>query len=358
MDRFASGMIAALCLFGVGLYVAFGAGVAGAREQIRVVGSSTVFPFAAAVAEQFGRSSAFRTPVVESTGSGGGLKRFCAGVGLSHPDVANVSRRIKASEVDRCVRNGVSEIVEIKFGFDGIVLANSKKSKRMSPRVHEGAHLPSAREAGSDRRCARRRTPTRRGATSIRRCRDARNRGVGSASDLGHARRIRRAGDGIGWQRSRSRCSRRSRSEDKSTFKRRSHTRCARTVKLHRSAARERQPDRAEARGSNPDALGIFGFSFLDQNTDSVQASIVEGVEPTFEHIAAGDYGVSRSLYFYVKKAHVGLVPGLEAYIAEFTSDRAAGEDGYLMDKGLIPLSMDDRREVRGNGATLATMRL
>ena len=107
---------------------------------------------------------------------------------------------------------------------------------------------------------------------------------------------------------------------------------------------------------ANPSALGIFGFSFLDQNSEKVQGSIVDGAEPTFENIASGDYGVSRSLFFYVKKAHVDVVPGLREYVAEFTSEKAAGDEGYLADKGLIPLPAEERAAMRESGAALANL--
>jgi ABC-type phosphate transport system substrate-binding protein len=201
------------------------------RDSVSIVGSSTVYPFATVVAERFGRSTAFKTPKVESTGSGGGLKLFCKGVGVNTPDIANASRRIKQSEYDACQDNGVTDIVEALAGYDGIVIANTN-------------------------------------------------------------------------------------------------------------------------------ALGIFGFSFLDENGDKVQGTEVDGVVPTFDSISSGDYPVSRPLYFYIKSAHVGKIPGIAEYAMEFTSSRAMGEDGYLPEKGLIPLSADELQQVQADVKALKRLEM
>ena len=170
---------------------------AAARDQIRIVGSSTVFPFSTAVAESFGRAGGFKTPVVESTGTGGGIQLFCSGAGLDTPDIANASRRIKPAEVEMCAKNGVKDIVEVKIGYDGIVLANSKKHARLEP--HQGADLPGAREAGADRRQARA-EPVQAVERHRSLAAEAQDRGARAAADVGHPRRLRRARDG-GWRR-------------------------------------------------------------------------------------------------------------------------------------------------------------
>ena len=326
-------------ILGAALVFLIGASPAQARDQIRIVGSSTVFPFATAVAEQFGRTTDFRTPVIESTGSGGGLKLFCAGVGTQHPDITNASRRIKASEVESCHGNGVSEIVEVKVGFDGIVIANSKATAPFSL-TKEQIFRALAKEVPVDGKLVANPYATWAevdpslpnvpievlGPPPTSGTRDA----FVELAMEGGAKAIPLLAE--------------LRSADKAAFKAVAHA-----VREDGAYIEAGENDNliVQKLEANPNALGVFGFSFLDQNADRIQGSRVGGVEPTFENIAAGDYGISRSLYFYVKKAHVSVVPGIEEFVAEFTGDAAAGEEGYLADKGLIPLSDDERLAVR-----------
>ncbi len=286
------------------------AGEAAARDQIRIVGSSTVFPFSTAVAEAFGRNTDFPTPVVESTGSGGGLKLFCAGVGVDHPDITNASRRMKKSEFETCQANGVSDITEVVVGFDGIVIANAKSAADFSvtlAQVYEALKAGSAATMWSDVDPS---LPAQKievlGPPPTSGTRDAFEElameGGCKASGAEDCKHIEIRDDGAYIEAG----------ENDNLI----------VAKLE----------------ANPNALGVFGFSFLDQNADKIKGASVDGVEPTFENIASGDYPVSRSLYFYVKKAHVGVIPGIEEYVAEFVSDDATGEDGYLLDRGLIPL--------------------
>ena len=318
-----------------------------ARDQIRIVGSSTVFPFSTAVAEQFGKTTDFPTPVVESTGSGGGLKLFCGGVGLEHPDITNSSRRIKASEVELCATNGVTDIVEVKVGFDGIVIANARASARLSL-TKEQIFRALAKQVPQDGKLVD--NPYQKWsdidpslpATKIEVLGPPPTSGTrdafvelameGGAKSIPMLKALK--------------------DSDKDAFKAAAHS-----IREDGAYVEAGENDNliVQKLEANPNALGIFGFSFLDQNSDRVQGSLVEGVEPTFENIAAGSYGVSRSLYFYVKKAHVGVVPGIEEFITEFTSEKAAGEEGYLADKGLIPLPDAERTAVR-DGATQLTL--
>jgi phosphate transport system substrate-binding protein len=301
-----------------------------ARDQIRIVGSSTVFPFSTAVAEQFGRTTSFPTPVVESTGSGGGLKLFCAGVGLEHPDITNASRRIKESEVALCERNGVSEIVEVKIGYDGIVIANAKQTPQLSLTKEQlfralakqvpvqDKLVPNPYEKWSDIDPSLPDTEIEvLGPPPTSGTRDA----FVELAMEGGAKEIPMLAD--------------LKESDEDAF-----VTVAHSIREDGAYVEAGENDNliVQKLQANPDAVGIFGFSFLDQNTDKVHGSKVGGVEPTFENIASGDYGISRSLYFYVKKAHVGQVPGVKEYVEEFLSEAAAGPDGYLADKGLIPL--------------------
>ncbi len=311
-----------------------------ARDYIQIVGSSTVFPFATAVAEQFGKTTSFKTPVVESTGSGGGFKLFCGGVGVQHVDIANASRRIKASEVDACAAHGVTEIVEVRIGFDGIVLANSKQAPRFSLTKEQifralakqvpidGKLVPNPYAKWSDIDPS---LPGERievlGPPPTSGTRDA----FVELAMEGGARAIPMLAELRG-------------KEGKAAFQAIAHG-----IREDGAYIEAGENDNliVQKLEGNPRAIGIFGFSFLDQNADRLQGSLVGGVEPTFEKIADGEYGVSRSLYFYVKKAHVGIVPGITAYVAEFASERAVGDDGYLADKGLIPLPAAEREAVR-----------
>jgi len=325
-------------------------GSALAGDTIRIVGSSTVFPFSSTVAEQFGRRTAFKTPVVESTGSGGGLKLFCAGDGLDTPDITNASRRIKQSEVALCASHGVSEIVEVQIGYDGIVLANSKKTKPLEVTTEQifralakqvpidGKLVDNPYSKWSDIDPSLPGTKIEvMGPPPTSGTRDAfvELAMEGGAKQVPMLAKLKKS--------------------DKQRFKQIAHTLREDGAYIE---AGENDNLIVQKLGANPNALGIFGFSFLDQNADRVQGSAVDGVQPTFEAIASGEYAVSRSLYFYLKKSHIGKVPGLQEYVAEFTSDRASGEDGYLADKGLIPLPDAQRMAVRKAAASLATLKL
>jgi phosphate transport system substrate-binding protein len=324
---------------------------AAARDYITIVGSSTVFPFATTVAENFGRTTSFKTPKIESTGSGGGLKLFCAGVGVDHPDITNASRRIKASEFDACQENGVKDIVEVKIGYDGIAIANSKESAQLDL-TPKDLFLALAKDvpdpAGGDKLVA---NPYKSWKEVNDALPDAKIEVLGPPPTSGtrdaFAELAMEAGckefDFI----------KAMKSDDKKKYKAVCHG-----VREDGAYVEAGENDNliVQKLQANPVALGIFGFSFLDQNTDKIQGSKVNGVAPTFESIASGDYPVSRSLYFYVKKAHAGTIPGIEEYIAEFTSDKAWGEEGYLADKGLIPLPDDMRAEVAKAAQGMETM--
>lgn len=323
------------------------------RDFISIVGSSTVFPFSKVVAERFGRATDFSTPKVESTGTGGGFKEFCKGVGVSHPDISNASRRIKASEVKMCHGNGVKEIVEVLIGYDGIVLANSIKAKSVeltskdlflalakkvpnpngSPSLVDNPYKtwkdvnPSLPEQKievlgppptSGTRDAFVELAMEGGCKTFDWIKDLKKTNKGRYKEICHI--IREDGSFI--------------------------------------EAGENDNLIVQKLNANPNALGIFGFSFLDQNSDKVRAASIDGEEPTFESIADGLYPVSRPLYFYVKKAHVGVIPGIAEYLAEFTHDKAWGEEGYLSDKGMIPLDDDERTTIGTRVKNLENLQL
>jgi phosphate transport system substrate-binding protein len=321
-----------------GLALVIGAGAAQARDQIRVVGSSTVFPFSTAVAERFGKTTDFKTPVVEATGSGGGLKLFCAGVGVGHPDITNSSRRIKASEVKMCADNGVAEVVEVKFGYDGIVVANSKKTAQYELTLKD-LFLALAKEVpDGEGKLIENPYKTWKDVNPDLPAAKIEVLGPPPTSGTRDAF-VELALEGgcksFDWIKALKK-------SDKNQYKTICHT-----IREDGAYVEAGENDNliVQKLEANPDALGVFGFSFLDQNSDKVQGSKIEGVEPEFELIAEGEYPVSRPLYFYVKKAHVGVVPGIAEFLAEFTSDKAGGEEGYLTDKGLIPMPEDEREE-------------
>lgn len=331
--------------------VGFMAMPAQARDQIRIVGSSTVFPFSTAVAEEFGIITPFRTPVVESTGTGGGMKLFCAGIGTGHPDVTNASRRIKKSEVENCAKNGVTGITEVKIGFDGIVLANSLKAPMASFTLRH-IFLGLAKQVPADETGARLQPNPYKKWSDI----DPALPGVKievlgppptSGTRDAFAELALEGGcktfPGI----------KALKKKDKRTYRALCHS-----IREDGAYVEAGENDNliVQKLESNAAAFGVFGFSFLDQNQDKVQGSLVSGVTPEFENIADGKYPVARSLYFYVKNAHVGIIPGIEAFVAEFTSDNALGEYGYLTDKGLIPLSDEDRKQQTEDAAKMAPL--
>jgi len=322
------------------------------RDYVYVVGSSTVYPFSTVVAERFGRSSEFKTPKVESTGSGGGLKLFCDGVGVDYPDVTNSSRAIKQSEVDTCAANGVTEIVEVKIGYDGIVLANAIGAPAVSvtradlfralakevPGEADGELIENPYATWADVNPA---LPATRievlGPPPTSGTRDA---FVELAMEGGCKT--------VPWIKD-------LKNTDKNRYKSICHT-----IREDGAFVEAGENDNliVQKLEANPDAFGIFGFSFLDQNGEKVKGAKIDGVEPTFDAIADGSYPVSRPLYFYVKKAHVDVIPGLRGFLREFTSERAWGEEGYLSDRGLIPMPDDERSEVAANVKNLKPLTL
>jgi len=310
-----------------------------ARDNIEVVGSSTVFPFSTVVAEAYAKKTGNPAPKVESTGSGGGMKLFCDGTGINTPDITNASRRIKSSELEKCAANGVSP-VEVKVGYDGIAFANSKKGDvfKLTRKdifmalakdvpVKEGDQdklVPNPykmwNEVNADLPAIKIEVL---GPPPTSGTRDA----FAELALEGGCKKI----DWINALKK----------SDSAKYKEICHT-----VREdgHYIEAGENDNLIVQKLEANPNALGIFGFSFLDQNADKVQGSEIDGVAISFDNIAAGDYPVSRPLYFYVKKEHIGTVKGIEEFVAEFTKEDTWGEDGYLADKGMIPMPEEERK--------------
>ena len=324
---------------------------AGGRDYISIVGSSTVYPFATTVAEQFGKTTKFKTPKIESTGSGGGMKLFCAGVGVETPDISNASRRIKSSEYKKCQDNGVKDIVEIKIGYDGIVVANSKKAEQLKL-SRKDLFLALAKDV-----------PDPKGGESVvpnpyKTWKDVNPELPATTIEVLGPPPTSGTRDAFVELAMEGGCKKfdfikAMKKTDSKAYKGICHT-----VREDGAYIEAGENDNliVQKLEANPQSLGIFGFSFLDQNGDKIQGSIVDGQAPTFENIADGKYPVSRPLYFYVKKAHAGVIPGITEFLAEFSSDRAWGEEGYLTEKGLIPAPAEERMKFAADAKALAPL--
>ncbi len=311
-----------------------------ARDEIRIVGSSTVYPFAFKVADDFGRNSDYKSPVLESTGSGGGLKLFCAGIGDEYPDVTNASRAIKDKEKELCANNGVTDIMEVKIGFDGIVLANNLSGPSFNLTRAQlfqavAAQLPNEKgEMVANKNMSWDQIDASLPKAKIEVLGPPPSSGTRDAfvelvmeEACDEFEAIKALKD-----------------SDKNAHKMACTT--VRSDGLYIDAGEDDNliVTKLEA---NPAAVGIFGYSFLSQNPDKIKGAMIENVAPSFEAIADGSYPVSRPLFFYVKLAHNGVIDGLQEYVEAFLSEEAMGEDGYLVDEGLIPLPEEDLEEIR-----------
>lgn len=316
-------------------------GTAEARDQIRVVGSSTVYPFTTVVAEQFGRTTGFKTPVIESTGTGGGFKLFCAGVGVEHADVTNASRAIKKSEWEDCQKNGVTDITEVKIGYDGIVVANSKAAKQVSL-SREQVFKALAKNLVKDGKLVA--NPNQKWSDIDKSLPDVKIEVLGPPPTSGTRDAFVELVMDEGCKKIQGA------KEAGLTGK------ACGAIREDGGYVEAGENDVLIVRKieANRNAFGVFGFSFLDQNADKIQGAKIEGVEPTFDNIADGSYSVSRPLFVYVKKAHVGTIPGMKEFVAEFVSEKAWGMDGYLTDKGLIPMPDAERKKYHDAAMSLA----
>ena len=316
---------------------------ASAADQIRIVGSSTVYPFITASAEQFGKKLKMKTPIVESTGTGGGFKLFCEGTGDSTPSITDASRRIKPDELLTCRKNGVNEITEIKIGYDGIVVANSVKSPKFTLSLKD-LFLALGRKVPS-------KTDPNKLVDNYYQTWDQVNPSLPKQKIAVYG-------------------------PPPTSGTRDSFAELAlESACLHYEAFKIAYPN-SEARkkacglvredgvyieggeddnilvqklGTNPNALGIFGYSFLKENANTVQGSAISGVLPNHDSIADGSYILSRPLYVYVKRAHIGKVTGISEFVNELTSSETIGEYGYLVDRGLIQMPQSELKIVQAD---------
>ena len=326
-----------------------GTGSQTARAGIWAAGSSTVFPFATRVAENFARTSGGAAPRVESLGTGGGIQAFCQGVGPSTPDIANASRQMKASEFDLCQQNGVTDIVEIKIGFDGIVIATARSGNSFNFELNDlyeglakevpGANGQFVANPNTTWNQVNGALPNQRiqvyGPPPTSGTRDAfLELGMTPGAKLVPAAAAVEAADA-------------------DRFEALAHTLREDGVWIDSG---ENDNAIVQTLTRTPGSLGVFGFSFLEQNLDTVKAETIDGVAPTADTIAHGSYPLARSLYIYVKKQHIGVIPGLQQFVQEFMSDGSAGRGGYLQDRGLVPLPADQLTAERAKVQAMTAM--
>jgi phosphate transport system substrate-binding protein len=301
------------------------------RNHIRIVGSSTVYPFVSVIAETFGRNSSYRTPIVEATGTGGGFKLFCSGIGYSYPDFSNASRPIKDSEIKRCASNNIKNIFEIKIGYDGIVIANSTISKKFNLSKSQLFLALASKVPDSSGKLVDNFYKKWNEIDSSLPNLDISIYGPPPTSGTRDAF-VELVMEDVCF-------------DMKHFIKAYPDSNMRKKIcHLIRSdgkfiEAGENDNLIVQKLKSNNDALGIFGFSFLQENKDQIQAAKIDDIEPSFDSIILGSYKISRSLYMYFKGEHLDLVPGMQDFVKEIISDNTIGKDGYLLQKGLIPLS-------------------
>ncbi|MFZ1815358.1 MAG: substrate-binding domain-containing protein [Rhizobiaceae bacterium] len=314
-------------------------GAAQARDQIKIVGSSTVFPYSQAVSEEFANKTGRAAPVLESTGTGGGFKAFCAGLGEEFTDITGASRAIKESEIKLCADNGVTDITEALIGYDGLSIAISRSGvdidlteeqifKALAAELPDGkgGFIANPNKKWSDIEASLPDTEILAfGPPPTSGTRDAfvelvMHDGCNSFAGMKEFKKA----DEKKWNEV---CSR---MRQDGPF----------------VEAGENDNLIVQRLGADPHAVGIFGYSFLYENSDKLKAVKVNSIEPNFDTIADGSYPVARPLFFYVKNAHRDVIPGMKEFLAEYMSEAALGSDGYLAERGLTPLSDEKRMEV------------
>ena len=321
-----------------------------ARDQIRIVGSSTVYPFTTAVAEQFGKSTGMKTPVVESTGTGGGMKLFCSGVGEDTPDFTNASRAIKKGEFEDCAKNGVTEIIELEVGIDGLSVAQSKDATPISL-TKEQLFLALAKEI-PDKDGKLVANPNKTWKDVDASLPDVKIEVLGPPPTSGTRDSFAELVLEVGALKQPGMAD--LKKADAKAFEK-----VWKSIREDGAYVEAGENDNliVQKLTANPNALGIFGFSFVEQNGNDIKDIPIEGVEATYETIADGSYKVARPLYVYAKKQHVGTIPGMAEFMAEYVSDKAIGEDGYLADKGLIALPADRAEATRAAAKDLVVLK-
>lgn len=339
----------------VGLLAAAAAGVviglpwgALARDQIRIVGSSTVYPFTTAVAEQFGKSGAGRTPVVESTGTGGGMKLFCAGVGEGHPDLTNASRAMKKSEFEECQKNGVKDIVEIKVGIDGLTIAQSKAGPPTKLSMAQVFLALAAQVPDKDGKLID--NPHKNWSDIDPSLPNVKIEVLGPPPTSGTRDSFHELFMEAGAKKIDSL---KDLQKDAKAFEK-----VWKSIRKDGAYVEAGENDNVivQKLEANKNAYGIFGFSFLEENTAKLKGVAIDGVDATYDSISSGKYKGARPLFVYVKKQHIGVVPGIDKFVAEYTSNKALSKDGYLARKGLVALPKADLDKVMGDAKSMKVL--
>jgi phosphate transport system substrate-binding protein len=327
------------------------AGPALARDQIRIVGSSTVYPFTTTVAENFGKTSGMKTPVVESTGTGGGMKLFCSGVGEDKPDMTNASRRIKKSEFEDCAKNGVTDIVEVKIGFDGLTIAASKDAPAMKLTKQQIFMALAKQVPDADGKLVD--NPYKMWSDIDASLPAAKIEVLGPPPTSGTRDSFMELAMEPGAAKFKS-------LEELKKSDAKAFEAAWKSMREDGAFVEAGENDNliVQKLQANPAALGIFGFSFLEENASSIKGLEVDGIAPSYETVAAGEYKMARPLYIYVKKQHVGVVPGVAEFVAEYVSDKALGADGYLADKGLITLPEADAEKTKAMATAMDVLKV
>jgi phosphate transport system substrate-binding protein len=320
-----------------------------ARDQIRIVGSSTVYPFTTAVAEAFGKASGGKTPVVESTGTGGGMNLFCAGVGEDTPDFTNASRRIKKSEFEDCQKNGVTDIVELKVGFDGLSVAASKDAPAIKLTKQQIFQALAKQIPDKDGKLVD--NPNKMWSDIDPSLPKEKIEVLGPPPTSGTRDSFLELVMEVGASKYPS-------LEALKKADAKAYEAVWKAVREDGAYVEAGENDNliVQKLQANPAAFGIFGYSFLEQNASTLKGVEIDGVGPSYETISSGTYKVSRPLFIYMKKQHVGQVPGMAEFVAEYISPKALGDDGYLADKGLITLPKDQAEASRAEAGSLAPL--
>lgn len=326
-----------------------------ARDQIRVVGSSTVYPFTTAVAEQFGKANGGKTPVVESTGTGGGMKIFCEGVGEDKADATNASRRMKKSEFELCQKNGVKDIVEIKVGIDGLTIAQSKDGAAVKLTRKQVFQALAEQVPDKDGKLVA--NPYMKWSDIDASLPDVKIEVLGPPPTSGtrdsfHELFMEKGAEGFDTLKAMKKADEENKTKD--------FEKVWKSIRKDGGYVEAGENDNVivQKLEGNKNAFGIFGFSFLEENAAKLKGVSIEDVEPTYENISAGKYKGARDLFVYVKKQHVGVIPGLDKFVAEYVSEKAIGADGYLAAKGLVALPKDAAAKIMTAATAMETLKV
>jgi phosphate transport system substrate-binding protein len=327
---------------------------AAARDQIRIVGSSTVYPFTTAVAEQFGKANGGKTPIVESTGTGGGMKIFCEGVGADKADATNASRRMKKSEFELCQKSGVKDIVEIKVGIDGLTIAQSKEG--VAVKLTRKQVFQALAEQVPDKDGKLVANPYKSWSDIDPSLPNIKIEVLGPPPTSGTRDSFHELFMEKGAEEFDTLKAMKKTDEEKKT---KDFEKVWKSIRKDGAYVEAGENDNVivQKLEANKNAFGIFGFSFLEENAAKLKGLAIEGVDPTYDNISAGKYKGARDLYVYVKKQHVGLIPGLDKFVAEYVSAKAIGDDGYLAQKGLVALPKAALEKVASAAAAMEAMK-